>query len=222
MAGWRRLNVLFTGEASGGSLLGRTNETRDNRFFPLGALPKMPLSAPVQDVASGQTGVMRVLGTSAFRRWRLRARFGLRYLENALRGRPEPSFPRFVVTGSALVLSLDGARLLTVPGETTAAGQLRALPRLNLAGEPAPWNALASWLQLRFGLRASLQWSGLWQNAAADTLELVFAGGAEATNSGEWTSLRTAALAGRDSALLARMGEVSPWLIEANADAGHG
>ena len=210
MAGWRRLNILFTGTALRGDLLGRTNETRDNRFFPLTALPPMPLGQPAHDVAAGQMDMMRILETGRGQRLRLRARFGLRYVQNALRGRPEPAFPHFSLTAVALVTTPDGARLLTLPGETGAAGQHRALPRLALSGASAPWDALAAHLATQ-GIRAALRWAGVWHDAHANALELVFTGQAAETGRGEWATARTVALHGRDADYLQWAGETAPW-----------
>ena len=221
LAGWRRLNVLLAGEAAGGELRGRTDETRDNRFFPLNALPKMPLAAPAQDVTAGRMGQTKILTTSRLRRWQLRARFGLRYAGNALRGRPEAAFPVFDVTASALVVSADGSRLLTVPGSETAAGQLRAFPRTELDGDRAPWESLGKSLDQQSGVRAPLRWIGLWQDVEAGTIELVFTGRAEALGQGEWTAARTVALDGLDLLYRARMNEPAPWFAEAGAEASH-
>ncbi|MFN8378583.1 MAG: NUDIX hydrolase [Anaerolineae bacterium] len=221
MEGWRRLNVLFRGEAAGGDLRGRTNETRDNRFFPLRALPKMPLAVAAHDIAAGQSGQVRIITTSQIRRWRLRARFGLRYVENALRGRPEPSFPVIHSSASALITSADGSRVLTVTGPESSAGQLRALPRLALDGTTAPWEGLARFLDRQFGVSVPLRWVGLWQDAEAGAVEFVFGGRVDTIAYGEWTASRTVVLDGLDAACLSRSSEQAPWFIEARAEASH-
>jgi len=213
LAGWRRLNVLFTAEAAGGELRGRTVETRDNRFFPLNELPEMPLAAPVRDVAAGQTGQTRIMTTSPLRRWQLRARFGLRYVENALRGRRERAFPEFFVSAAAMVTSADRSRMLTVFGPATAAGQLFGLPRTGITAENAPWVQLAGVLERQSGLSVPLRWLGIWQDPAAGVIELVFGGRAATLARGEWVAARTAALDGLDADYLARAGETAPWLI---------
>ena len=221
LAGWRRLNILFAGEAAGGELRGRTAETRDNRFFPLAALPKMPLAAPVRDVAAGVTGQARIITTPRLRRWSLRARFGLRYVENALRGWPEPAFPVFCVSAVALVTSADGSRLLTVSGPETAAGHLRGLLRTGIVAESAPWTQLAGVLERQSALRTSLRWLGVWQDPASGVVEFVFAGRAETLARGEWIAARTVALDGQDADYLKRAGASEPWLIEALPGASH-
>lgn len=221
MAGWRRLNILFAGEVEGGALLGRTDETQDNRFFPLDRMPRVPLNAPVHDAAADRTGSMQVINTPRLRLWALRARFALRFAGNALRGRPEPAFPRFSLTAAALISEPDGGRLLTEPGPVTAAGQLRTLPRIELGGEPAPWEALRAHLRERFGVQGRLRWAGLWQDTAADALELVFTCRAESTGSGEWTVPRLAALDDRDAAYLACPADGPPWLLDAHIAASH-
>ncbi|MBL8147819.1 MAG: NUDIX domain-containing protein [Anaerolineae bacterium] len=221
LAGWRRLNILFAGEAAGGELRGRTAETRDNRFFPLSALPKMPLAAPVQDVAAGRAGQAQMIATPRLRRWTLRARFGLRYAANALRGQPEPAFPAFHISAVAVIISADGSRLLTVPGPQSAAGQLRALPRLKLDGTGAPWVELVHHLGTLFGVPTRLRWIGLWQDSAGGSVELVFAGRSAAQSRAEWTAVRTAALDGQDTNYLARSAALAPWFIEAGSEASH-
>jgi ADP-ribose pyrophosphatase YjhB (NUDIX family) len=222
LAGWRRLNVLFTAVPSGGALIGRTRETRDNRFFPHSALPDMPLRAPAEDATTGAAGQMRVLPTAYSQMLHLRARFALRYMVNALRGWPEPSFPYVTVTAAALVREPDSGRLLTVPGIRSAAGQMRALPRIDATGDAPPWDALNRHLEADFGLRPDLRWVGLWQNAPANALELVFAAQSSAVGGGDWTAPRLAALEDRDAAYVARTSAGAPvWLMEAHAGASH-
>ena len=226
MAGWRRLNVLFSGMVAGGELSSQSFETRANDFFPLNALPSMPLAAPALDVAAGHVGVARAIETSHVRRWRLRVRFGWRYVSNALRRRPEPKFPVFSLTACALILNGDGTRLLTIEGERSAAGLLRAVPRCAVSGEPAPWEALESHLQSAFGIRPSLRFAGIWQDAAAGRIEFAFMGRSEQANAGEWTAMRTAALEDRDAGYCAELtaadGTYRPWILRANTDAHYG
>jgi hypothetical protein len=222
LAGWRRLNVLFAGVPAGGALVGRTRETRANQFFPLHALPHIPLGAPVEAIAAGEAGAMRVLPTSRGQLLRLRARFALRYMTNALRGRPEPAFPYFTVTAAAVVREQTSGRLLTVPGVRSAAGQMRALPRIDATGTAAPWEALEAHLQTACGVAVALRWVGVWQHAPANALELVFAGEVSAAGRGDWTAIRLAALEDRDAAYLARTGADGPvWSLEAQAGASY-
>lgn len=221
MAGWRRLNVLFRGEAAGGDLRGRTGETRDNRFFPLDSLPPMPLAAPVSDIAADRYGQTRIIANSRLGHWQLRARFGLRYVSNALHGRPEPAYPVFNVSTAAVVTSADGSRQLTARGPETAAGQLRALPRMDLGGDSTPWASLAAFLDRQYGVRGPLRWAGIWQDTAGGAVEFVFSARADGHTPGEWTAARTAALDGCDAAILARMADSAPWLIEAQTGASH-
>lgn len=222
LAGWGRLNVLFAGSPCGGALVSRTAETRANRFFPLKALPPMPLRAPAEDAAAGRSGQLRALHTSRFQMLRLRARFAARYLKNALRGRPEPSFPRFTVTVAAMVTRSGDGRVLTVAGERSAAGQLRALPRCAAPGDRPPWEAMSAHLAAVSGVKPALHWAGLWHDAAANALELVFAAEASQAQSGEWTAARLAALEDRDAAYLAQTGAAGQiWMIDARASATH-
>ncbi len=221
MAGWRRLNILFAGEADGGDPVDRTVETRDNRFFPLDRLPRLPLDAPVRDAVAGRAGTMHVIRTPRLRLWALRARFALRYAANALRGRPEPAFPRFAMTAAAIVLESNGGRILTTPGPLTAAGQLRTLPRITLVGEPAPWDALRAHLFDRFGVQGRLSWAGVWQDAAANAVELVFTVRASSGSSGDWTACRLAALDDRDADYLACPADGPPWMLDAHIAASH-
>ncbi|HYO88504.1 MAG TPA: NUDIX domain-containing protein [Candidatus Limnocylindrales bacterium] len=220
--GWRRMNVLFAGRARGGELLGRTDETRGNRFFPLEALPRMPLRAAAEDAAAGLANQMCVLHTPRLQMLRLRARFALRYVENALRGRPEPVFPHFTVSAAAVITEPASGRVLTLPGEISAAGQLRALPRVSVYGGSPPWEQVSAHLAAAFGVNSELRWAGLWQDAAGGALELVFVGRSDDAMAGDWTAARLAALEDRDSAYLARMSMDGPvWFLETHASANH-
>lgn len=222
LSGWGRLNVLFMASPSGGALVRRTDETRDNRFFPMGELPPVPLRSPVEDAVAGQFGQTRTLRTSRIQMLRLRARFAARYIGNALRGRPEPAFAHFAVSASALVIRPGDGRVLTIAGSQSAAGQMRTLPRITATDDKPPWEMMSAYLSTAFGVEMPLRWAGLWHDPAANALELVFAGEAAYAQGGEWTAARLAALEDRDAACLAQIGTGrEPWMIAARASATH-
>lgn len=215
LAGWRRLNVLFAARAKGGTLRAVTAETRDNRFFALNDLPAMPLRMIAEDAvrfgrdATGYRAAARIVQTAPAELRRLRLRLALRWLGNALRGRREPHFARFTVQAAAVIGQEGGQRILTLRREK-ADGMIEthALPRVICHGDQAPWQTLAAFLEARCGVRAELQFVGLWQDAAHDRVEIIFAAVVppqELIRTGTWSLPRNSVLIDRDRRFVQRV-----------------
>lgn len=207
LEGWQRMNILYRAVPHSGKLR-RTDETRDNRYFPVNELPAMPLPVIAQDVTAivqgGQRPLPRIIETSPAEMRRLRLRLGWRYVWNAVWGRPEPKFPEFNVSAVAVIWNETTRRVLTLRGK----GDLRMLPRLMCDGMSAPWQQLAAMLAERTGIEARLNWAGVWQDAARNRIELVFSAvlpSGDLFRTGEWSSARNTAFENRDALYLARV-----------------
>lgn len=207
LAGWQRMNVLYLAKPRGGKLR-KTDETRDNRFFPLDALPRMPLAMITDDVVQYATLSRRpqpqVIKLSPIAIQKLKLRLGIRYVMNVLRGRPEPKFPYFDVCAAAVIWNENTHRVLTLRGSD----DLRTLPRVVCDGETPIWEQLAASVYERTGLTVSLQWAGVWQDARRNQLEFVF--GAVVPNgdlfrAGEWSSPRNTVLDDLDAEYVMRV-----------------
>ena len=209
MVGWNRLNILFRGRASGGVLLPRTDETRANMFFPITAFPSAPLGQVLQDALQDNPAPPRIINPGTAELRRLRRRLAMRYLWNAVRGRPEPRFPIFDVCASAVIYHRDSGHILTVRGTKSSAGEMRELPRVPCVGAAPPWVTLAEDLNQRFGVAAELRWAGLWQDAPNNRIELVFsaeyAPKQDLFRAGEWSSPRNTAFSDLDHLIVAQM-----------------
>lgn len=167
-AGWNRLNVLYAAQAVGGTLHGRTAETRANRFFAPDALPAGHGGDQARDaLALHAKPVLRVIDTPLAERRAIRRQLRRRYVVNLLRGRPEPRFARFTVEAVAVIRSRDDARLLAIGGHGRD-----ALPRIICGGESSPWNALAQTCQPYLSISPEFTWSGLLE--APDKRRLTF------------------------------------------------
>jgi ADP-ribose pyrophosphatase YjhB (NUDIX family) len=230
LAGWGRMNVLYLAKPRKGKLR-KTDESRDNRFFPLDALPSMPLRVITEDAATYVKSdfdpvdfdsepkpivvpndsriqrqyrpLPRILRLSSGDMRALKLRLVWRYVMNALRGRPEPKFPRFDVRATAVIWNATH-RVLTMRGND----DLRALPHIVCDGSNAPWEQLASAVEERTGINAALQWSGVWQDAGHNRLEFVFGAvvpNADLFRAGEWSSPRNAVLDDHDAQYVARV-----------------
>jgi ADP-ribose pyrophosphatase YjhB (NUDIX family) len=204
LAGFGRLTLLYAGHADKTLPLARTAETRANQFFPVSALPDMPLREIAAD-AAGAVSACRTLVTPPRELRRLRRKLALRYVGNLLRGRPEPKFPEFSVRAVAIIFTSDGGRVLTLRPRSASPSPLRSLPRVPCDGATAPWDALAGELEKRVGIRAPLRWCGAWQHAASNRIELVFCADVphhDLFRGGEWSGTRTAPLSDRDAAFV--------------------
>lgn len=198
LAGWRRLNVLFTGRMVEveSDLQQRTTETRANRFFAPDALPDMPWDYMTLDTLAGTRHKPRVIETARRDRRRLKRRFALRYLWNLLRGRPEPQFPQFDIRAVAVIWDEHHRRVLTLPERRE-----QILPRVICDGERAPWDDLAQMIAYQFEVYPAFRWVGVWQSPAHEAFELIFAATVPQTtipDQADWTLARNAALSDLD------------------------
>ncbi len=209
MAGWNRLNILFRGRAVGGELRSSTSETRANMFFPRTTFPSMPLGQVLQDALADMPVPPRVITPDRAELRRLRRRMAVRYVWNAMRGRPEPRFPVFEVRASAVITHRDSGHILTIGSEKTSAGELRKLPRLRVSGDIPPWSQLSDELEQRSGIKVQMRWAGLWQDTPNDCIELVFAAEYTAKRDlfrvGEWSSPRNTAFGDLDYLIVNQM-----------------
>lgn len=170
-AGWNRLNVLYAAQAVGGTLHGRTDETRANRFFASDALPAGHGGDQARDaLALHPQPVLRVINTPPAERRAIRRQLRRRYVMNLLRGRPEPRFARFTVEAVAVIHSREDARLLTLGGHGRD-----SLPRITCSGDSAPWDALAHACQLSLSRSPEFTWSGLLEAPHERRLTFIFA-----------------------------------------------
>lgn len=200
MAGWARLNVLYAAWPLGGGLLHKTDETLGNRYFEPDALPPMLWPVMALDAAAETRQMPRTLHLPPTEDRRARRKLAWRWLGNALRGRPEPRYPHFRVTAAAVVGVESGLRVLTLDAADGA-----ALPRVVCDGRQAPWEQLAAHIEHRTHCVFGLRWVGLWQDTAADAVELVFAamaGEHSLPGGAAWTTIRNAYLPDRDRAYL--------------------
>lgn len=198
--GLGRMTVTFRGRSRGGTLRQRTAETSDNRFFPPDALPSPNMSAAMTaDALLTERPLPRLIVRPEAELRRLRWRLRRRYMENLLRGRPEPRWPRFDVWATGIIW--HGQRVLTIPNH-----RMRALPRTYCDGSSAPWDALAQTVAPYLAAPLAFQWVGYWQDTAADSIEFVFAATpAEEALPGRgaaWVLAQNAALNERDAAYL--------------------
>lgn len=214
-AGWRRLNVVFQARPVGGELRTQTGETRDNRYFAREALPPMPLGAIVRDAISPQDRPMnyRVVDPSLLAQANLRLRLGWRWLQNRLRGTPEPKFPTFSVCAVAVILDSSLRRVVTLPGmgnnPIDSAHGYRELPRVVCTGDHAPWQEVAQQVSTLHTGQLNYRWVGLWQDAQS-RIEFVFAalmpeGNLRERAGADWSNLRNTAFSDRDQAYIERI-----------------
>ena len=210
LAGWRRMNVLYEGIPVGGKLLEQTRETRANRYFSDGSLPQGVLGA--KDALAINRPPPRIIETTRGELWKLRLRFGKRWLVNRLSGHPEPKFPQFNVRAVAVILGESGKRVLTLPGEgytpADSAVGFRMLPRVVCDGESAPWEQLAAQVNQAVATELDFEWVGLWEDAERGMYEFVFAATLRergVPSAAQWTTIRNAAFSDRDIAYVERV-----------------
>jgi ADP-ribose pyrophosphatase YjhB (NUDIX family) len=199
MQGWQRLNVMFTGQVSGGSLYRKTGETRANGFAPL---TDSRLPPHLGSLLSQSHPLPMILTTPPGELRRLREALAWRYVWNWLRGKPEPRYPRFEVRATAMLWDSSHRRVVTIKR-----GNGRSLPRVLCDGVRPPWVQLGDAVRDACGLSTHLAWVGVWEDAAANQLEFVFAASLQESplfRAGEWTNARNAALPERDLAYLER------------------
>jgi ADP-ribose pyrophosphatase YjhB (NUDIX family) len=200
LADWRRLNVLYEGYPVGGRLRDQTRETRANRYFTDGSVPQTVIGA--KEALAAVRPPPRIVVSSRGELWRLRLRFGWRWLVNRLTGHPEPKFPAFDVRAVAVILGDSGRRVLTLPGVSyPPVAKYRTLPRVACDGSAAPWEQLGAEVRRLLGFSLEFQWVGLWEDAENARVEFVFAAAMpEQTLEGaaQWTAVRNGAFGDRD------------------------
>jgi 8-oxo-dGTP pyrophosphatase MutT (NUDIX family) len=203
-AGWNRLNVLYAGWVLGGKLQQATDETRQNTFFDLRALPDdLSWEWMLFDAISGVRPAPRIIATPPDELRRVKSKLRWRWVKNLLSGRPEPRYPRFAVRAVAVIWDEDHQRILTLP-----TGRQCTLPRVYCDGVRAPWDELALRIVDLCGLQPDLQWVGLWQDMEQGEFELIFAASieeAEPSYQAEWITARNAPLVGLDSRYVDRV-----------------
>ncbi len=208
--GFQRMNVLYAAWPLGGEVLARTVESRANQYFQPQSLPRMLSPQQVAAALSDQRAAPEILTISPQELRRVKRRLGLRWVQNLLRGMPEPQFPRFEVRTVAVIWDSGFRRVLTLEGR-----QNRVLPRVRCSGLRAPWAELSERIRQHCRVTATFQWVGLWQDEGRDTLEFVFAAAVPARalpDSAEWSSVLNAPLGDRD---LAYVEQVKPDFMQA-------
>lgn len=209
LRGFGRVNVLVCArpdravlQAAGAHVPGsQTEESRGAAWFPVDALPAMPLAVIAADAAAHRPALTEIV-TPPLAYARLRAALMRRYALNALRGRPEPRFPVFDSTACAVVVQAATGRVLT-----TYARAVRSLPRLPVDAHRPPWDHLREALRSRFGVDAALRWAGVRQQAGTNRLEFVFHGLTDAVDlfrGGAWSSPRLDGLTDLDYGIVDR------------------
>lgn len=196
----QRLNVLYAAFPVGGEVAKQTDESKDNRFFSLGALPENLFAAYMaHDAADDTKKRLNIHTTPQWEIFKLRLKLGWRWLFNLLRGKPEPRHVRFDVSAVAVIWNPTHRRVLTMPGRHE-----QVLPFVRCDGSQAPWVALGSEIQRCFNLEPQLHWVGTWQQPDDDCIELVFAATVEESQLAQWTTAQNSALIGRDAIYVQR------------------
>jgi len=194
--GFQRLNVLYAGWPLGGEVLPRTPETRDNQYFVPDSLPKMLNASQVKAAVSDKRLLPEISALSPGELRSFKRRLGVRWVQNLLRGKPEPRYPHFEVRAVAVIWNETHNRVLTLEGRRG-----RVLPRLRCGGLRAPWVELSERMKQHQRLNVTFQWVGVWQDMARDTLEFVFAAVAPEKalpHPAEWSSVLNTPLGDRD------------------------
>lgn len=173
-AGRGRLNVLFEARYTGGDLLQETAETRENRFFAPDAMPKNLFGDfMVRDALRGGHH-LHVLVTAPEELRRVQRRLAWRYVQNLLRGKPEPRWARFNIHASLAIINSENNSIVSVPDLT---GQ-RVLPGVRVHGDTHIWEQVVANLRNRYNLyelrQAQIEWAGLYENKSTGAIEFVF------------------------------------------------
>ncbi|RMF81720.1 MAG: NUDIX domain-containing protein [Chloroflexi bacterium] len=224
MPAFRRMNVLYEAWPLGGELLQKTDETRENRYFPRYALPKMPLDIITSDALADHRPPPRIIDLSPNELRQLRWKLRRRWLWNRLRGKPEPKWPRFDVRAVVVIHNTSYRRVLTVANHST-----HILPCVLCDGSAAPWQQLRE-IIAGYGVHLPvLHWVGLWQDTTTNRIEFIFAAAideVELHNNATWTSIRNAPLMGRDITYAKRVAagflQADVWTIIQGSEDGEG
>ena len=203
-AGRERMTVVYAGWPLGGELKTRTDETRDNRYFPPDALPKNVYGLEkIGDALAPARPLPTINQLSKRDQRRMQLGLGWRWVKNYFNGRPEPKFARFHTRAVAVIWDASFRRVLTLPGKRG-----RTLPRVPAEGMDAPWVELARLVKAVYGLEPTLHWVGLWQDPPRDVIEFVFAVSLpekQLKGNAEWSIPQNAALGDRDLAYIERV-----------------
>ena len=194
--GFQRLNVLYAGWPLGGQVQARTAETRDNQYFVPDALPKMLNAPQVKAATADARSLPEISALSPGELRTFKRRLGVRWVQNLLRGKPEPRYPHFEVRAVAVIWNEAHNRVLTLEGRRG-----RVLPRMRCGGLRAPWVELSERMKQHQRLTLTFQWVGVWQDVAHDTLEFVFAAAVPekaVPQPAEWSSVLNTPLGDRD------------------------
>lgn len=211
---WERMNVLFLARMSGGTLAEATYETTENRFFAPAELPDdLHHAEHIQHALAGDT-VLKVIDTPLEDYRALRLKFAARWVENLVRGNPEPRYPRFTINAVGLLWDSTRSAVLNTGNH---------LPRVACDGESSPWTQLAA----HYLPEAQFSWVGVWQDTAQDIMEFVFSAivpeGASVSSdsmgddAGTRILLRESPFDGRDATFVRHARPDQPvWMIDAS------
>jgi hypothetical protein len=130
--GWARMNMLFAAEPIGGQLRDHTSETLENRYFAPDALPDTFAGHAARDALSTDI-VCRVWQTPFDEQRLIRRKLRTRYVQNLLKGTPEPRHVRFESQAVAVIMNINTNRIYLLNGD---------LPRVRCDGRAAPWEQL--------------------------------------------------------------------------------
>lgn len=168
--GRQRMDILYRAKPIGGELFQATDETLENRFFKLNALPE-PLFGHLQiEHAYSDKTYVHTIESPAWTLFKLDMQLRWRWLMNLLSGRPEPKFPQITVRAVGIIRQQNN--VFVQNGE---------LPTITSDGTISLDKALSQ----QVGANLSWSWLGLWQDTHNDTMEFVFGAEGQAKN-GEW------------------------------------
>jgi 8-oxo-dGTP diphosphatase len=219
-----RLNILFSGYPIGGQVADQTDEASANAYFWLSSMPQKVFGANMaHDALEPQAPVLHTLTTPPVEIRRIKRKLAWRWVQNLLRGQPEPRHVRFYIASVGVIYDENHKRVLTVTGE----GERPALPRIRCRGRLAPWTELRVELVRYLNIDVNLRWVGLWQHTGRDQLEFVFAATVQPANGlpvtakhgAEWSTAQNIALVGRDAVYVQRVtpeyNQGRVWLLRA-------
>lgn len=175
--GRSRLNILFSATHTGGTLQQRTDESTQNAYFPLAALPSPFFGDYMAQHAASGSNYLHVLNTPPPVLRQIRRQLAWRWVRNLLAGKPEPRWEKFEVQASLALMDRSMLTVLSVPSVLDTSK--RILPGIIVNGSSAPWEQLRTYVRDQtsaYELRtAELRWVGLYHHVARQVLELIFA-----------------------------------------------
>lgn len=174
--GRTRTNVLYRAKPIGGELLSATDETLDNRFFPLYSLPENLFGKFMIDHAYSGASHLHTLETPRAELMRVQYKLAVRWTQNLLAGKPEPRFPQFDMSVVGIIWDQDRSRVIT-----TSTQSILEVP----ATGHRPFHAE---LKTKFEAK-NWRWIGLWQNTKQNKMAFIF----ETTSNASTTSWKSPA-----------------------------